>query len=533
MSNIPIYFQDDGVPPPVIPPVEPPPVGGGSDTGSQGGATPLPTRPGEPSYTIRIRHPQTLQLVCELDSYASMRYVRRFQTSGEFELVVGNEHPRILEIIRENGVVEVLRNGGHEFAGRILYRQAKVDEGAEGTSVWSLKGPCLSGAVRRMRILPTAGQEFDTQTALSAATAMRHYLDLNGGLGSLTARQVPGLEVGNCYVTSPQPTWYSLSWYDANPDERAARGWGSFYDQKYALTTASALGSAVTWQARYDRMIDLQSAIALVGDVGFRFRMNADLGKVYFDVLAGGDRTQGTASGLSPAIFSVNRDSLRSGEYEDNGLEVVNVVYAGGAGDGIRRQIIEVGDQDSIDRWGRCEEFVDFREATTTAALTSAANKYLAEHSNAETISFQPLENDALLYGYGWDIGDLVTVTLDPLGVSSNLRISEIAVSLTPGQAADLTITTGRYKTSIVRHLRRRESETSASRIANYYIAPMITPPTTSATITTPTVTTSATAADQASVQTAVNNITALLNAIATEHASTVTKLRLSKIFAT
>ena len=397
-------------------------------------------------YTVRVRHPLTFQLVAELDQWESLSFKRRWQHPGEFELVIGNEHPLIDDITRRNAVIEVLRDGRQEFVGRVRQLSIALDDTDEGGFVWTLRGPDLADLIRLMRAVPPVGQEFDTQTNVSASVAMRYYVDKNAGQNAPTGRRYPFLDVGLTYLPGAWNRPGSETWIPVDP---------------------AAVGALLTVNARYERLGELITDLAVAGDVGYRFRLDPSIPRVYFDVYDGADRVEGSTT-YQPAIFSLNRDTLRQFEYADNGVDVVNVVYAGGAGTGAARVVQEVQHAASVAQWGRAESFEDFRQATTTEALTTEAQRFLVQRADLQTVAFQPLETAGLAYLDGWDVGDKVTVRVDDLGIRADLRVIEVGVTLTPDAPEELAITVGAFKRDLLRHLRDRERETRPVRAAGY-----------------------------------------------------------------
>lgn len=431
-------------------------------------------------YTVKLRHPRTLAQIAELDGYQSLSYTRRWQAPGDFRLVLGDEHPLAPLATFRNVVIEVLRDGVFEFAGIVKALEFGVDEGDESAMLWTVTGPDLSGAFHKVLALPdptqtdsatTAGADYDVQDAVSASAALRYFVDRNRGRARLP------LALGGIYNVVPVTAVGDAAGKTAN----------------YALTTAASVGSTVTYKARYQPVQQLLGEIAAQGVIGYRFRLDAAVPVVYFDVQGYADRREGAASGHVPAIFSINRDNLRSFKYIDNGLDTENTLYVGGAGSGATRTVavrpgstvprwlndgavgwqqiladlrvqkqqaaggsVEAGriaakvlvmeaiDAPTDEPWGRQEAFLDRREETTAAQLDRDIQSYFAEHADLQSVAFQPLESAASRYRLDWDLGDLVSVRCRRPSIRGDAAIHEVAVALTPDDQPDVAITVGR-----------------------------------------------------------------------------------------
>jgi hypothetical protein len=462
------------------------------------------------AYVVYLRHPQTLAPLAVLDEYLSGGYTRRWQAPGEFQFQIGHEHPLAPVATLRNMLYEIRRDGVQEFAGVVKRIAVTADDGDEGSLVWTVSGPDLSGVFHKVLALPlptqsdaatTAGADYDVQTNVPASTALRYYVDRN------RARAHALLALGTIENPSPVSTSFVQDPFGSIPLIGGP-------NPSYGYTPAVSVGANVSYQARWQPMPQLLAEIAKAGGVGFRFRLDASVPAIYFDVLGAADRTAGTASGFTPMVFALGRDNLASFSYEDNGLDVENTLYVGGAGDGATRsQAVFLSSADgwwaaqptywyrlighaaefgfpaplsaaftgfelvrttttrpdalarlqamqpidisgAVRAWGRQEAFLDVREGTTTAELERLATAYLAERADQQTASFQPLQTETSRYKVDWDLGDVVTYRADALGIEGNAAIHEVAVTLAADDEPQIAITVGEPQRDLVHILR-------------------------------------------------------------------------------
>ncbi len=477
-------------------------------------------------YTVRLRHPGTLALLAELEGYISLRYTRRWQAGGDFEMKIGNEHVLMPVATWRGIVIEVIRDGVYEFAGIVKHRTFSLGDDDESGMVWTLIGPDMSGLVSKVLALPAplttldssteALGDYDVQTDIAASIAMRYYLNRNvitvGEALRVRSLIALGEQYGAVPVTTYQYTGFTTATQQYLDPETGDVTWSISGIPSFEYVTQISLGDTVTYKARWEPLIQIITEIAQRGRVGYRFRLDSSVPKVYFDVLKSADRTEGTASGFVPTVFSINNDNLASFTYEDNGLDVENTLYVAGAGVGTTRKLsiekpdgtlysdgrtadswqwdwdefnayvarrnasvaaqqtayenelygsplaessaatlaMRALDPASQLSWGRQEAFLDVREGTTVAELSLMIDDYLAAHADLQSVSFQPLESLASRYRLDWELGDTVTVRCDQIGLRGNAAIHEVSVTLAADAEPALAIVVGQPRRDLV-----------------------------------------------------------------------------------
>jgi hypothetical protein len=415
---------------------------------------PVPFLP-EDSYTVRVRDRLTFALLCELDTYESFDYIRRFRDAGDFTVVIGNEIAQRRLCTPIGTVFEFLRNGVQEIVCRVEYQRLTLDNTGEEGFKWELKGRDLTAEIYEYTTVPPAPalSAYDSVANLSAALAMLHYLNTNTGPPAPVEKQKPHLLPGAGFV----------------PGSPAG-------DATLVQTNLATLGAPVSKDARYEPLVTVLKELAAAGGVGWRFRLDVNTGTVFFDVLGGGDRTEGTASGLIPAIFSVDRDSLATFSYENNTAAATNALYVAGPGEAATQQVLEVVDAVSVSAIGRHEDFISAPLAQSTAALSVAANAQLANTSSPFTITFEAVRAAGLAYRVDWDLGDLVTVRLDEADLHLNEQVTEVHVTAQTGAEPTVTLTVGPPPRNVLDMLLGQLKSIHGRLVAGAFTAPLLAP---------------------------------------------------------
>ena len=201
-----------------------------------------------------------------------------------------------------------------------------------------------------------------------------------------------------------------------------------------------------------------------------------NIGKWYFNILLGEDRTRNNQRGNKPIVFSHSLSNLTRSTYEKDMKEYCNVAYVAGEGEGNNRIWIEVY-QDGVKGteyewdaigWLRDELFVDARDLQKTTdnktytdteykeMLTQRGNEYLKEHivfvSYDSTVTN---ENEKYKYQRDFHNGDFVTIVDNELGITVDAQITEVTKSV-EGSREILDITFGYRSIQMNEKLRRK-----------------------------------------------------------------------------
>ena len=318
-----------------------------------------------------------------LDSFFSLRWIRRYHQAGEFELHCPlNVHT--LELLQRGNIIW---KQGDEEAGFIKYRQLGQD--AQGQETLVIKGDFLTGYLDRRIIW---GQEILNTTA---EVAMRTLVEKHAISPADVDRAIPLLELGELQ----------------NFDE------------------------VVDYQTSYKNLLEEIEKISNLSGLGYRVVVDLPAKQLLFQVYKGRDLTAGQSAN-PPAIFSNEFENVLEQEYIDSLHNYRNVALVAGTGEGVDRKLITVGTGMGLNRF---ELFVDARdlreedeegnpiqEADYLEMLKSRGQSKLAECADLQTFESRINVRSNLRYKEDFDLGDIVTCISKKWGVTINARITEV-----------------------------------------------------------------------------------------------------------
>ncbi|HEX2315162.1 MAG TPA: hypothetical protein VHJ17_15575 [Thermomonospora sp.] len=329
---------------------------------------------------------QDRRLIGEVGAEHTLEIVDRHLAVGSWSITV-DAGSRDARLLRDGHGIVFLRDGAIAFSGptRLVERVHNADEGGYGTLTAS--GTCDLAWLSRL-VYPEAtttdlGATARTFAVTSyrlgpakAETVLRTLADKHAGPGAATARQVPGL------VLAP-------------------------VDQQQ--------GADVTVSARFDSLLETMLDTAARGRVGFDVRQRLD-GRLELSVYPERDRR-------AHARFSIELGNLRSYQYTINPPEATFVVVAD-EGENTARRYWGFGRPDPLWPGLRIEDFLDGAdlEGDAQAKAQAAATARLDETRGMASVTFEPIDTEAVVLGRDYRKGDTVTVEVDGLPYSDVVR---------------------------------------------------------------------------------------------------------------
>lgn len=365
---------------------------------------------------VRVFSPE-LELLGEVDSYTSLRFVRRYYTAGEFELHIELDATNADQLQQLNLIM--LGNDPRK-AGIVLHRQLLLDK--EGQETLMIKGITLDGVIGWRITIPPIGYGYDALTG-NAETVMKHYVQVNAVSPIDARRVIPMLAI-------------------APEQERGRR---------------------MHWQSRYKPLDDELAAIGAYAGLGWEVALDLEAKQWVFDVLEGRNLTEGQVE-RSGVVFSVDFDNIRGQQYVTSLIGHKNAGYVAGQGEMEERKVLEVGGgQEGL---GRYETFIDARdigtpngdmpptEAEVEAMLVVRGEQKLDEMAAVNAFEAQVMPSGSFVYGVNWDLGDIATVRNSKWGVTMNARITELAEVYEPN-GFTLSATFGNSLPTLIDRLKR------------------------------------------------------------------------------
>ena len=240
----------------------------------------------------------------------------------------------------------------------------------------------------------------------------------------------------NQYDTETGPAETVLKTYVSNnlgPDAATVRQLANF-----SIETDAGQGSTVTYNARFDQLVQtdmngLLQILANSGGVGFKLTHDAGTGLVFHVFVP---------STKNAAKFSLDLGNLATYEYMEDATALVNYVVVGGGGTGLARAFYQTSNAASVTRWGRREGFVNGGSGTTAAQLQDQASNALNNGASKLTFNAVFYETDGLQYVRDFNLGDIVSVTVDGATLTDVVRSVDIALDAQQGETLVIGIGT-------------------------------------------------------------------------------------------
>lgn len=325
---------------------------------------------------------KSLALQNVMDTYGSLRWVRRYTECGEFEL----HCPFTVENIQLLAQDNIIRKKDSDEVGFIEYRNVKRDETDKENLI--VKGKLGEGYLNRRIVW---GREIFN---ITYELAMRSLVDKNCINPTDPTRIINTLMLGDL---------------------------GSFTGN-------------VNFQVSYQNLLKVVEALSLEAELGNRVRFDKDLKKLKFEIFQGLDRT--SSQTVNPqCIFSKEFDNILDQEYTDSIMDYRNVALVGGIGEDADRRLVTVGSGTGLDRFeafndqkglSNMVDNVAMAEADYSALLSSKGNETLAETKKVQTFENGINLNSNLRYKTDFDLGDIVTCLSRKWGIAIDSRINEI-----------------------------------------------------------------------------------------------------------
>ncbi len=319
-------------------------------------------------------------LLAEIDDYESLVWIRRWHKPGEFEL----------HINASKQSTETLQKGCLVLAGSKVgvIHHRELQQEAQGETQVAIKGATLATILGRRITVPPVGQAYDRVTA-NTETIMKGYVVRNCIVPTDDKRVIPNLVVA--------------------PDQ--------------------GRGQRITYQTRFKQLIEELEKLSLVSGLGWNVGLDWQNQQWIFDVMEGRDLTAGQTVN-PPVIFSADFDAVKAQTFIESDIGHKNQAYVGGQGEGIERDIVEVGS--NLSGFERLEIFIDARDLEDVADLPERGRQKLAEVAPVLTFDTEILTKGPYCYGKDWDLGDIVTVRNRKWGVTLDSRITEVTETYEP-----------------------------------------------------------------------------------------------------
>lgn len=348
-----------------------------------------------------------------IDKFNSLRWIRRYNKAGEFELHVPF-NIRNLELLQ---LENIIWKTDDKEAGYIEYRNIEMN--SSGEEILIVKGKFITGYINRRIIW---GIE---NLSTTAELAIRNLIDKN------------------CI----NPT-------DAN--------------RKIDLLVLGELKNytkSINYQTSYNNLLDEIEKIANVSELGYRTIIDIINKTMTFDIYEGRDLTTGQSIN-PPAIFSNEFENILEQSFTESLNNYKNLALVAGEGEGIDRELVTVEKETGIGL-DRFEVFVDARDLQREDEndniipideyrnlLEDRGMSKLAEYNEIKTFENNVNVNGNLIYKQDFDLGDIVTCRSKKWGITLDTRITEIE-EVYEGRGKEVFITFGNSMPNLIDVIKR------------------------------------------------------------------------------
>lgn len=322
------------------------------------------------------------------DGLTSFKATLRFNNVGTWEISIPESSPRA-DLLRTPGYGLIVTGPGGVvwLSGPTVAATNTRDMGLPFGD-WAIRGATDSILLGERLAYPTPGSAnvaaqtsaYDTRTG-TASTVMYGYVTRNLVSGTApAARVVSGL----------------------------------------TCATDTAVGSSVSFSARFDNLGELLSSLANVSSPQLGFDVKQSGAGLQFAVYQPTDRT-GTIR------MDADNKTLQKATYGYGYGKTRAIV--GGNGEGTARQFVEVSSSTAESTWSRrVEAFVDQRQESDSTKLTQAGTDLLNQSGGTITsMDVVPTNDTTMTYGTDFYLGDKVTVAVaaqQVTGIVSTVQVS-------------------------------------------------------------------------------------------------------------
>ena len=329
-----------------------------------------------------------------IDTATSIIWSEEYYGAGAFEIytALNDNAKRLLTI----GYF-VTKNGSNR-AG--IIESVEYQDNAQDGAVIIARGRMAKSILDRRLAYTIDGHTITPQKMSgNVATAAQSIVNLNAGEGASANRQLDGLALGSTGGITK------------------------------TITTA---GDPTTRQSSYRNLLEFTDSVLEEYECGARLRLSGT--SLYYDVFEGADHT---STSDSPIIFSLDFENLLSADYLKDVENFKNFALIGGEGEGLDRFFALYND--SASGYNRREVFVDalsinrkyedggetktYTDSQYTKMLQGQAQTELKERIVTEEFSGELAGGN---YGIDFDIGDMVTVQDNRLGILADVRILQV-----------------------------------------------------------------------------------------------------------
>jgi hypothetical protein len=317
-----------------------------------------------------------------IDNFHSLRWTRKYYSSGEFELQCPRTSSNFNLLKKEN----IIYKKGDNEAGCIEFISLKQD--TNGKEILSVKGRFLTGYLNRRIVW---GTEIINDTV---ENAMRTLVTNNAINPTNTDRIISNLGLG------------ILNNFTQNVD----------------------------YQVSYKNLGEEIAKLSNTSNLGHRITFDINNKKLIFDIYEGLDRSVNQSIN-SICVFAKEFENILEQEYVNSIYNYKNLCLVGGVGEGVARKLVTLGESSGLDRFEIFEDQKNLSNEIDGIAMSDEDyNNLLLEKGNESLSTCKEVQtfdsiinsNSNLIYKVDYDLGDVVTCISKAWELTIDTRITEI-----------------------------------------------------------------------------------------------------------
>lgn len=323
--------------------------------------------------SIRILSPQ-LDILGEVDSFASLQFSRKWSKPGEFTLVLNFNLPGVDELL-ENNLIYI-----NKRAGIIKHREIQLSE--DGDEIITVKGYELDKIFSQRLIIPPFPQN---QTTFHG--------DVETILKSIIQHNQDNPSMG-------------FDFLQIAPNQNR--------------------GETFTFRTGYSKMNEILERVTQTTSYAGKFELDFSAKKWIYEVLIPSDRTTNQTV-LPPVIFSTEFDNIESQKFIESTSGYANAAVVVEWDDNIPTAHTTTGSTNT-----GLSLYVDYVSASapdegeTQIPLAEQGQQHLSQTQKVFSTEAKALEYSGLEFEKDYFLGDLVSVRNKKWGITQHTQITEV-----------------------------------------------------------------------------------------------------------
>lgn len=215
-------------------------------------------------------------------------------------------------------------------------------------------------------------------------------------------------------------------------------------------------GMLTRWSDRFTPLTETLKDIGEFSGMGYAVWVDLSNKQFVLDVIPERDQVLGTDH---PVVLSVGYENIENLTYLLDTSRDVSVAYVGGAGEDEERLIQTVGrtaEDEALTGHDRREDWLDCGSIDEIDDLIYEAQYRLAQMERTESVTCEVMPNQSFEYMTDWDLGSVITVKSDALGIMQAQKVTAVREVYERGRV-QVYPTLGKRSKTIIDEIRKQE----------------------------------------------------------------------------